>query len=132
VDEIHEMNHPRPDGGPTGGTGGTYEPIPTDIMPADSFFAVQREPMVLKSVKPVYPEIALKAGLEGTVFVKLWVDKTGKVRLVKVVKGEYEVLNQAAVSAAEQFVFTPAVMNSGPVSVWVGMPFKFRLADPHR
>jgi hypothetical protein len=26
-------------------------------------------------------------------------------------------------------VFTPAYMNNGPVSVWVSVPFKFRLAD---
>ncbi|GAG02318.1 unnamed protein product, partial [marine sediment metagenome] len=34
-----------------------------------------------------------------------------------------------AVKAAMSFVFTPAYMNNGPVSVWVSIPFKFKLAD---
>jgi outer membrane biosynthesis protein TonB len=35
--------------------------------------------------------------------------------------------NEVAVAAAMQWVFTPAVMNNGPVAVWVSIPFKFKL-----
>mgnify|MGYP001093111118 CR=1 FL=1 len=34
---------------------------------------------------------------------------------------------QAVRDAAKQWVFTPAMMNAGPVAVWVAMPFRFAL-----
>jgi TonB family protein len=65
--------------------------------------------------------------LEGNVFVKVWVDKEGKVRKVVILKSDAPIFEEAAVAAAKQFVFTPAVMQKGPVSVWVSIPFRFRL-----
>jgi len=69
----------------------------------------------------------LRANLEGNVFVKVWVDKEGKVRKAVIIKSDNEIFNDAAQRAAEQYVFTPAVMQKGPVSVWVSIPFRFRL-----
>jgi protein TonB len=85
-------------------------------------------PKVVRSVAPVYPELAIRSELTGTVYVKIWVDKEGKPREVSVEKSDQEILNDAAIAAAKQFLFTPAYMNSGPVSVWVTIPFRFRLA----
>jgi len=102
--------------------------IDDDAPPAD-FVAVEKEPVVVKKVDPKYPELAMRAGLEGRVWVKIWVDKEGKVKQVVVLKSDAEIFNEPAVEAARQFVFTPAYMNNGPVSVWVSVPFKFRLAD---
>jgi protein TonB len=75
----------------------------------------------------VYPEIARKAGLEGTVWVKIWVGKEGKPRKVVIQKSASDIFDQAAVDAANRFVFTPAMMQNGPVDVWVSIPFHFRL-----
>jgi protein TonB len=113
-----------------GGTGGE-EPIVIPESPPEPFVPVQVEPRIVRSARPEYPEVALRAGLEGTVHVKIWVDREGKPREVSVVKSDMEVFNDAAVAAAKQFLFTPAYMNGGPVSVWVTMPFKFRIADRH-
>ena len=98
-----------------------------DTAPPDTFIAVEKDPVIVKSVVPEYPPLALKAGLEGRVFVKMWVDRQGKVREVRVIKTNNDIFNDASVEAAKQFVFTPAYMNNGPVSVWVAMPFRFRL-----
>ena len=113
------------------------EPIPRDLnvpvgeapdeTPPPIFVAFEKEPMIVSSVAPVYPPLALKAGIEGKVWVKIWVDRQGKNRKVEILKGD-EVFNEAAIEAAKQFVFTPAYMNNGPVSVWVSVPFTFRLA----
>ena len=104
--------------------------IPPDIdSPPDTFVFVEKDPVIVTSVVPVYPPLALKAEIEGKVFVKMWVDWEGKVRQASVVKSDNEIFNESAIAAAKQFVFTPAYMNSGPVSVWVGMPFRFRLRD---
>jgi protein TonB len=102
--------------------------IDDDAPPAD-FVAVEKEPVVVKKVEPKYPELAMRAGLEGKVWVKIWVDKEGKAKQVIVLKSDAEIFNEPAVEAAKQFVFTPAYMNNGPVSVWVSVPFKFKLAE---
>ncbi|HOV98423.1 MAG TPA: energy transducer TonB [Bacteroidota bacterium] len=96
--------------------------------PAD-FVPVEKEPVIVKEVKPKYPEIALRAGLEGNVYVKVWVDKEGKVKKVVVLKSDAEIFNEAAIEAAQQFVFTPAIMQNKPVPVWVSIPFRFRLKN---
>jgi len=102
--------------------------IDDDAPPAD-FVAVEKEPVVVKKVEPKYPELAMRAGLEGKVWVKIWVDKEGKAKQVVVMKSDAEIFNEPSVEAAKQFVFTPAYMNNGPVAVWVSVPFKFKLAD---
>ena len=102
--------------------------IDDDAPPAD-FVAVEKEPVVVKKVEPKYPELAMRAGLEGKVWVKIWVDKEGRAKQVVILKSDAEIFNEPAIEAAKQFVFTPAYMNNGPVSVWVSVPFKFRLAD---
>ena len=97
--------------------------------PPEEFTPVQKEPAVVKKVEPRYPELAVRGGLEGKVWVKIWVDKEGKAKQVVVLKSDAEIFNEPAIEAAKQFVFTPAYMNNGPVSVWVSVPFKFKLAD---
>jgi len=37
---------------------------------------------------------------------------------VLIMKSDAEIFNEPAIEAAKQFVFTPAYMNNGPVSVW--------------
>ncbi len=103
--------------------------IQFDDGPPPDFVAVEKEPVPIKSPAPKYPDIALRAGLEGTVFVKLWVDKEGKVKKAVVLKSDAEVFNEAALEAGRQWVFTPAQQQGKPVQVWVAVPFKFRLKD---
>ena len=100
--------------------------IDDDTAPPD-FVPYEKEPTVVKRIEPKYPDLALRAGLEGNVFVKVWVDKEGKVRKVVLLKSDAPIFEEAAINAAKQWVFTPAVMQKGPVSVWVSIPFRFRL-----
>jgi protein TonB len=100
--------------------------IDDDTAPPD-FVPFEKEPTAVKKVEPKYPDLALRAGLEGNVFVKVWVDKEGKVRKVVLLKSDAPIFEEAAMTAAKQWVFTPAVMQKGPVSVWVSIPFRFRL-----
>ena len=108
--------------------------VPTEIVipdeaPPDTFLPVEKDPVIVRSVVPPYPPLALRAGIEGKVFVKMWVDKKGMVREVRIMRNNNDVFNDVAVEAAKQFVFTPAYMNNGPVSVWVAFPFVFRLKE---
>ena len=100
-----------------------------DNLPPPDFVPYEKEPVVVRKVEPKYPEIALRAGLEGNVYLKVWVDKEGKVRKAVILKSDAEIFNDAAKEAAMQWVFTPAVMQQGPVDVWVSIPFRFRLSN---
>ncbi|MER3525172.1 MAG: hypothetical protein C4326_14275 [Ignavibacteria bacterium] len=102
---------------------------PEDEPGMDEFIPVEKQPQIVKRVTPKYPDMALRAGLEGTVWVKILVDKDGLPKKAVVIKSTAELFNDAAVEAAMKFVFTPAVMNNGPVKVWVSIPFKFLLKD---
>lgn len=101
--------------------------VPAEDAPPPDFVPVEKEPQVVKEVKPSYPDIAQRAGIEGRVIVKIWVDKEGRPHEAIVLKSDAEIFNKAAVDAAMQYRFTPAIMNKGPVAVWVVIPFTFKL-----
>jgi protein TonB len=96
----------------------------------DAFIAVEKYPVAVTQVRPVYPDLARRAGVEGVVWVKALVDRNGHVKKAIVEKSDSEIFNQPATDAAMQWVFTPAMMNNGPVSVWVSIPFRFRIGGP--
>jgi periplasmic protein TonB len=93
------------------------------------FVAYEKEPLPVKQIQPKYPDLAIKAGLEGTVVLKVWVTKEGKVKKAVILKSDADVFNEAAIEAAKQWVFTPALQQKKPIDVWVSIPFKFRLKD---
>ncbi len=95
----------------------------------DVFIPVEKNPMIIKQEVPDYPELALRAGLEGKVWVKILVDKEGKPLKAIVIRSTSDVFDSSAVRAAMRFLFTPAVNNRGPVKVWVSIPFKFTLSN---
>jgi protein TonB len=95
----------------------------------DEFVPVEKQPQIVKKIVPTYPDMAMRAGIEGTVWVKILVDKDGKPKKAVIVKSTSDIFDDAAKEAAMQFLFTPAIMNNGPVKVWVSIPFRFRLKD---
>ncbi|NUN70049.1 MAG: energy transducer TonB [Bacteroidetes bacterium] len=104
--------------------------IENDEPGMNEFVPVEKAPQVVYAEKPVYPEIARRSGMEGTVWVKILVDKTGKARKAVVIKdGGTDIFSDAAITAAMRYQFTPAIMNSGPVQVWVAIKFSFQLTD---
>lgn len=115
-----------PVGEAKGGAAVVEQDIKVDEEPAE-FVPVEKYPEAVKIVQPKYPDLAMRAGVEGVVYVKAWVDREGKVRKTLIVKSDAEVLDQAAMEAVQQWVFTPAIMNKGPVSVWVTVPVRFKL-----
>lgn len=86
---------------------------------------VEKQPEVKKQVKPDYPDIARKAGIEGRVSVNVLVGKDGRVEKIGEISGA-EVFHEAARAAALQWEFTPAIQNDRPVKVWVTIPFTFK------
>ena len=95
----------------------------------EEFIPVEKTPQIVRKSIPVYPEMAVRSGLEGVVWVKILVDKEGKPLKAVVIKSSAEIFNDPSVAAAMQFLFTPAIMNQGPVKVWVSIPFRFQLKN---
>jgi len=93
----------------------------------DKFVPVEKMPEIVVQSKPVYPDLAIRANLEGRVWVKILVSREGKPKKAVVVKSDAEIFNQSAIDAAMKYAFTPALQNHKPVAVWVVVPFKFEL-----
>lgn len=77
-----------------------------------------------------YPEIALKAGIEGKVFIWAFVNKSGKVAKTKVKKGVGNGdsgCEEAAIKAISSVKWEPATANNDPIGAWVLVPIEFNL-----
>lgn len=98
------------------------ETVPEIYIPG-----IEKFPVPVYNPPPKYPEISRRSGIEGTVFIKMWVTKEGKVKQAEIIKSTSNIFDESAIEAALLWKFTPAIMNNGPVSVWVTVPFKFRL-----
>ena len=85
------------------------------------------EPPSLKyQAIPEYPDLARRAGIEGTVSVIVYISKTGEVLNAEILKG-IEMLNNAALEAAKKCLFNPAKQRDKFVKVKMSIPFKFTL-----
>jgi len=125
-------NDPTTNEGEPGNGGNLKIDIPPGIESESEpppFSPVEKQPVPVYFPPPGYPEIALKAGIEGTVYVRVWVTKEGRVKKVEVLSSSSDILSAAAIEAASKWVFTPAIMNNGPVSVWMSIPFKFGIRN---
>ena len=90
------------------------------------FWTVEQKPKLIKSVNPVYPEMARRAGLQGQVLVAFIVTREGRVVEPQVLKGP-EIFRAAALEAVSQFLFEPAMQNDRAIAVRMTIPIRFRL-----
>ncbi|MEZ5358575.1 MAG: energy transducer TonB [Candidatus Zixiibacteriota bacterium] len=102
-----------------------------DIPPSDQFIKVEVMPECVKKVEPAYPAAAVKAGIEGDVYVQAYVDKTGKVLKANALKCSHKDVGfeEAAVKAAYGSEYKPATQGGDPVGVWVSYKVSFKLDD---
>ena len=88
------------------------------------------EPRPLTPVRPMYPEIAYEAGIEGVVVVQAFIDKKGKVKDTIILKGIPNTgLDEAAMEAIRKTRFLPAKKENIPVGVWIDIPVNFKLKE---
>jgi len=87
-------------------------------MPIGGFEAIQK--------RLVYPDIALKAGVEGRVLVYAHIDEKGNVIGTRILQS-LELCNEAAVEAIRSVKWRPAMQRDKPVKVWVSVPVDFVL-----
>ena len=103
-------------------------PPPPPEGPRVKFIPYDDPPQPLSNIRPVYPEIAQEAGIEGTVVVQVFIDKKGRVQDTIILKGIPNTgLYEAAVKAIRKTRFRPAKQRERPVGVWISIPVNFRL-----
>jgi TonB family protein len=77
-------------------------------------------------VEKYYPQLLKDAGIGGTVQVWVFIDTNGEVENAKVQKGSgNKQLDDAALRAAQEFSFTPALNRDKRVPVWIAIPITF-------
>jgi len=106
------------------------ERVIEELLPSpDEFVPFEEAPVQVVTVTPKYPDLAQRANIEGTVWVKALVDKEGKVRDVIIVKssGANAGFEEAAIDAAKQTVWKPAISNGQPIALWVTYKVDFKL-----
>ena len=89
---------------------------------------VEQKPRLLRRAIPVYPEFALRAGLQGSVMLKVLLGKDGKVESVQMLKGD-GIFRKSAEDAMRKFLFEPARQSDRPVKVWLVIPIHFKLEE---
>jgi TonB family protein len=61
--------------------------------------------------------------------VKILIDESGAVKDAQVARSDNAVFEEASLTAARQWTFTPASTKGKPVAAWVTVPFRFALSD---
>lgn len=118
-------------------------PAPRELPPASNadkklpeedmyFEAVEDPPELIGGLDAVlehlvYPELAKRAGIEGTVVVKAYVGKSGEVARTEIMRGIGGGCDESAAEAVRQVRFKPGMQRGVPVNVKVAIPVKFKL-----
>ena len=112
------------EGGVPGGVlGGLVGGLPLDIAPPPPPPPIERGPIrtggavkapaLVRHVAPVYPDLALRAQVQGVVILEAVVDRDGRVEDVRVLRS-IALLDAAAVAAVRQWQYSPLLLNGRP------------------
>jgi protein TonB len=105
-------------------------PPPPPSGPQVKFIPYDDPPRPLFPIKPVYPDIAQEAGIEGQVLVQCFIDEKGRVKETIILKGIPNTgLNEAAEEALRKTRFRPAKQRERAVGVWITIPINFKLQN---
>lgn len=88
-------------------------------------------PAVAKRAEPVYPQSALRLGIEGAITVHALIDETGKVIDTAILRGmkDDRGLEKAAQTAVRKWRFDPARKNGVNIKVWMPIVVVFKLGS---
>ncbi|MBU4330588.1 MAG: TonB family protein [Acidobacteria bacterium] len=95
-----------------------------DSGPAVRATGIIKPPKLIKRVEPVYPEEARTEGVKGVVILEATTDIYGRVQKVRVLRS-IPLLDKAAIDAARQWVYEPAVIDGKPRGVIVTITVNF-------
>ncbi|MCH7562667.1 MAG: TonB family protein [Gemmatimonadetes bacterium] len=83
---------------------------------------------VIQAMEQAYPQMLRDAGIGGRVVVWFFITETGEVADARISQAsEFPALDDAALSVANVYEFTPARNGDKPVPVWVQFPITFEV-----
>jgi protein TonB len=85
-----------------------------------------RQPQLVTRVDPVYPALARRQRLTGTVSLSVTIGANGKINSVTPLSGP-ELLRLAAMDAVKQWVYSPMTLNGHPVQTEKQIDLNFTL-----
>jgi TonB family protein len=121
---------PRPARGQvqTGGFGSDV-PAPPTVQSRPAEVVAKLTPAeILSKPTPIYTEEARSKKIEGEVLLEVVLEASGKIRVLKVVRGLGHGLDDAAVRAAEQIRFKPAMRDGQPSDSTAVLHIIFQIA----
>ncbi|HEX3321742.1 MAG TPA: TonB family protein [Terriglobales bacterium] len=83
--------------------------------------------MILHKVAPVYPELARRSRIEGTVLMKAIISREGDISELTAISGPRELI-QAAMGAVRQWRYRPYLLQGQPVEVETQIVVNFTLS----
>ena len=83
---------------------------------------------LLYQPKPVYPQLAIMARIQGTVILQAIISKDGSVQELKVLSG-HPLLVRAAIDAVKTWRYQPTLLNDEPVDLLTEIEVNFSLAE---
>ena len=96
-------------------------------LPAQTPVRTNREAKPIQTVRAIYPAMALRAGLESDVTLKIEVDPDGKVTKAEIIKSGGGSFDEEALKAVRQSRFEPAQRDSQNVPAEFTFVYRFRL-----
>lgn len=84
--------------------------------------------LLLHKVDPLYPPLARQARIQGTVVLKVLVNKSGDVEKAEPVSG-HPMLGPAAIAAVKQWRYQTYLLNGEPVEMETQVTVNFTLSD---
>ena len=112
------------------GFGDADVPAPPTVQSRPAAQAAQKvvPAEILSKPVPIYTDEARSKRIEGEVLLEVVLEATGKLRVLKVVRGLGHGLDDAAVHAAEQIRFKPALKDGQPSDSTAVLHIIFQLA----
>jgi TonB family protein len=96
-----------------------------DTSAVQSVF-VDQKPVPLVRANTEYPPGAASRRLQGTVILKLWIDKDGLPKKHEVVVSSDPIFVESSVASAMNWEFSPAIVKGTPVGVWASVTFEYK------
>lgn len=107
---------------------GPAAPTAVASVPPDAGVTRWARPTGGYQVRPSYPSIPKRLGIQGTALLRVHVLADGRVGDVAVEQSAgHRDLDDAAIDAVRRWRFEPARRGDDPVAMWVRLPVEFRL-----
>lgn len=89
---------------------------------------VDRPSFVSRPVRPSYPRLAQKRGIEGVATYEVWLDEHGRqIKQILISSSGTAMLDQSALDAIKQWKFSPHIINGEALAHRVQIPVRFKL-----